>query len=262
MSSFQENDPYIYIYCATSINNMKVLVHMQSCQRCVIYLLVCLCDVIACGGTHARNPPPPTHTHTQQNTWARRHTLPPVTFSLSLSLSLLVWSTYSRFESGQINSNTNMYIDMIVQCGCVYLRRLAATHTHTHTHTLTHRCTCSDWSHEIPQFIDFTLDCLLLHHFRPLCMLADPNVFSFCFISLTMICVVLLFSNTSCICSFCALIMFICFFWSPLSLSVLLLLWTFLPGNVGACYSAFKCLWPCIHRLCDSHSSAWHWGYV
>ena len=46
----------------------------------------------------------------------------------------------------------------------------------------------------------------------------------------------------------------------PPSLSAVLLLWTFLPGNVCAYYSVFMCLWPCFHVLCDSHRSAWHWG--
>ena len=85
--------------------------------------------------------------------------------------------------------------------------------------------------------------------------------FSFCVISLTMICVLLLFSNTSCICSFCALVMFICFSDLPF-LCLSSCFFGHFCLETCACYSAFKCLWPCIHRLCHSYSSACHWGYL
>ena len=95
-----------------------------------------------------------------------------------------------------------------------------------------------------------------------------PVVFSFCVISLTMILSyfyfpilhVFVLSVHWSVFLCCCFVLF--FFWSPFSLSVLLLLWTFLPENVCAFYSVFMCLWPCIHGLCDSYSSAWHWGYV
>ena len=74
-------------------------------------------------------------------------------------------------------------IDMIVQCDCAHLRRLARASTHTHSHIGT----------DLKKFIDLTLHCLL-PYCRSLCILADPVFFFF----LRYICDLrLLFFNTS-----------------------------------------------------------------
>ena len=198
-------------------------------------------------------------THTKTHVGTQIHA--PVTFLFPGMVNMfLVWIRTK-------NNNTNMYvciyIDMIVQClfektrACVHTHARARTHTHTHTHTLT----CRDWSHEIPPFIDLILHCLL-PHCRSLCILADPVVFFSALYLLQWSVSYICFSTFQVFCSFCALVMFFYVFLIYPSLSALLLLWTFLPGNVCACYSVFMCLWPCFHALCDSHSSAWHWGYV
>ena len=127
-------------------------------------------------------------THTKTHVGTQIHA--PVTFLFPGMVNMfLVWI---RTQDNNTNMYVCIYIDMIVQCDCAYLRRRARACAHSHARTHTHTLTCRDWSHEIPPFIDLTLHCLL-PHCRSLCKLADPVVFSFCATSLTVICVLLLF---------------------------------------------------------------------
>ena len=77
---------------------------------------------------------------------------------------------------------------------------------------------------------------------------------SICFIFLRYIscsdpCLTFVFWTLQVFCSFCALVMFLYFSDLPLFLSALLLLWTFLPGNVCAYYSVYRLLscWKPLH---------------
>ena len=175
---------------------MDVFVRMQSCHRCVVsFLCAHAMWLYAMVYTH-----PYVHVHTHISTHTKTHVVTqihaPVTFLFPGMVDLfLVW----------IRTQTTtqicmcIYMDMIGQCDCAYLRRFAraCTHARMHVHTHTHGShrNYRDWSHEIPPFIDLTLHCLL-PHCRSLCILADP-VFFFSFFcaatSLTVICVLLLF---------------------------------------------------------------------
>ena len=140
-----------------------------------------------------------------------------------------------------------IYIYMIVQCDCAYLRRLARPSTHTHMLGLISRNLSSD----------LTLHCLL-PHCRSLCILADPFYFYFCAKSLTVICVLLLFLNTSGILFFLCTGNVFCLF----CFSTLLCLPSCFFGHfcleTYVRVTVFSCA--CAHALCDSHRSAWHWG--
>ena len=118
-----------------------------------------------------------------------RSSEPIQTIKDSMVNMFLVWI---RTQDNNTNMYVCIYIDMIVQCDCAYLRRRARACAHSHARTHTHTLTCRDWSHEIPPFIDLTLHCLL-PRCRSLRILADPVVFSFCTTSLALICVLLLF---------------------------------------------------------------------
>ena len=172
------------------------------------------------------------HIYTQKRTWA----------------FFPVWSTRSWFESGQHKYVCVCVYIYIYDCPvrlCLFEKTRACEHTHSHVGT------------DLKKFIDLTLHCLL-PHCRSLCILADPFYFYFCAKSLTVICVLLLFLNTSGILFFLCTGNVFCLF----CFSTLLCLPSCFFGHfcleTYVRVTVFSCA--CAHALCDSHRSAWHWG--
>ena len=142
---------------------------MQSCHRCVVSFL--------CAHAMRLSMRWYIRTNTRTYTYAHKNARGP-------------FSRYGQHVLGLNQDNTNMYVCVyiyIYDCPvrlCLFEKTRASEHTHSHVGT------------DLKKFIDLTLHCLL-PHCRSLCILADPFYFYFCAKSLTVICVLLLFLNTS-----------------------------------------------------------------
>ena len=203
---------------------------MQSCHRCVVSFL--------CAHAMRLSMRWYIRTNTRTYTYAHKNARGP-------------FSRYGQHVLGLNQDNTNMYVCVyiyIYDCPvrlCLFEKTRASEHTHSHVGT------------DLKKFIDLTLHCLL-PHCRSLCILADPFYFYFCAKSLTVICVLLLFLNTSGILFFLCTGNVFCLF----CFSTLLCLPSCFFGHfcleTYVRVTVFSCA--CAHALCDSHRSAWHWG--